>query len=176
MPTFLCLKNGKEVARHAGADIEGLKTMIMGEIRIVKVLSIAEECTSEEELRSLLKTNPNPVSYDGFEPSGRMHLGQSILKAIHVNKMAKCGIKSVFWIADWHAMLNGKMSGKIKNIKKIGLYMIEVWKACGMDLDHVEFKWAADEINARPNEYWMLVMDIARHNSMGRVKMLSHNG
>jgi tyrosyl-tRNA synthetase len=32
--------------------------------------------------------------------------------------------------------------------------MIEVWRAAGMDLDNVEFLWAQEEINKRPNEYW----------------------
>ena len=38
--------------------------------------SIAEECIQEEELRRLLEKKPNPVAYDGFEPSGRMHIAQ----------------------------------------------------------------------------------------------------
>lgn len=38
--------------------------------------SIGEECVQEEELRALLDKKPNPVAYDGFEPSGRMHIAQ----------------------------------------------------------------------------------------------------
>ena len=40
-------------------------------------LSVAEECVQPEELRSLLDKKPNPVAYDGFEPSGRMHIAQA---------------------------------------------------------------------------------------------------
>eukprot|EP00472_Partenskyella_glossopodia_P006503 CAMPEP_0197529832 /NCGR_PEP_ID=MMETSP1318-20131121/29832_1 /TAXON_ID=552666 /ORGANISM="Partenskyella glossopodia, Strain RCC365" /LENGTH=399 /DNA_ID=CAMNT_0043085441 /DNA_START=118 /DNA_END=1317 /DNA_ORIENTATION=+ len=138
--------------------------------RFTIVRSIGQECIQESELRTLLEKHPCPIAYDGFEPSGRMHIAQGILKAINVNKLTKCGVKFVFWVADWFAMLNNKMGGDLKKIKKVGEYMIEVWKAAGMDLENVEFKWAQEEINKKPNEYWMLVMDIARRNSIARVK------
>lgn len=51
--------------------------------------------------------------------------------------------------------------------------MIEVWRASGMDLTNVTFLWASEEINKRPDEYWTLVMDIARHNTITRVKKCS---
>lgn len=34
----------------------------------------------------------------------------------------------------------------------------------------VEFLWSSEEINSRPQEYWPLVMDIARRNSLPRIK------
>lgn len=39
-----------------------------------------------------------------------------------------------------------------------------------MDMEKVVFKWAADEINANANDYWLLVMDIARTFNITRVK------
>ena len=48
-------------------------------------------------------------------------------------------------------------------------YMIEIWKAAGMDMTRVEFLNASDEINKRPSEYWTLVMDIARQNTLARI-------
>lgn len=39
-------------------------------------LSVGEECVQPEELRMLLEKKPNPIAYDGFEPSGRMHIAQ----------------------------------------------------------------------------------------------------
>ena len=59
--------------------------------------SIAEECIQESELRNLLEKKPNPVAYDGFEPSGRMHIAQGVLKALNVNKLTKCGVTFRFW-------------------------------------------------------------------------------
>ncbi len=40
------------------------------------VLSVGEECIQKEELRNLLEKKVNPICYDGFEPSGRMHIAQ----------------------------------------------------------------------------------------------------
>lgn len=39
--------------------------------------SIAEECTTDDELRKKLQFVEHPVAYDGFEPSGRMHIAQA---------------------------------------------------------------------------------------------------
>lgn len=44
------------------------------------VRSVGEECIQEDELRNLLEKKPEPVCYDGFEPSGRMHIAQVFLK------------------------------------------------------------------------------------------------
>ena len=44
--------------------------------------------------------------------------------------------------------------------------MIETFKACGMNLDNVEFIWASKEINKTPDKYWRLVMDISTRFNM----------
>jgi tyrosyl-tRNA synthetase len=51
--------------------------------------------------------------------------------------------------------------------------MIEVWKACGMDMRNVKFIWSSDEINSHSNEYWLKVMDIARRFKLPRIKRCS---
>lgn len=118
---------------------------------------------------NLLAKKPNPVAYDGFEPSGRMHIAQGVLKALNVNKLTKCGITFRFWVADWFAQLNNKMGGDLKKIQTVGKYLVEIWKAVGMDMSRVEFLSASEEINKRPDEYWTLVMDIARKNNLKRI-------
>jgi len=37
-------------------------------------LSVGEECTEPHELKALFENKKHPVCYDGFEPSGRMHI------------------------------------------------------------------------------------------------------
>ncbi|KAH8956572.1 hypothetical protein BDL97_07G046900 [Sphagnum fallax] len=133
------------------------------------VLSVGEECIQKEELRNLLEKKVNPICYDGFEPSGRMHIAQGVMKALNVNKLTRSGCVFKFWVADWFAQLNNKMGGDLKKIQTVGRYMIEVWKAVGMELDRVEFLWSSEEINARSGEYWPLVMDIARRNNLARI-------
>jgi len=59
--------------------------------------------------------------------------------------------------------------GDLKKIQVVGKYMVEVWKAVGMDLTRVEFLSSSEEINKRPDEYWTLVMDIARKNNLKRI-------
>lgn len=71
-------------------------------------------------------------------------------------------------MADWFALLNNKMGGDLKKIQTVGRYMIEIWRAVGMDMRNVEFLWASEEINAHSNEYWSRVMEIARLNNLAR--------
>lgn len=117
----------------------------------------------------LLEKKPSPVAYDGFEPSGRMHIAQGVLKALNVNKLTKSGVTFRFWVADWFAQLNNKMGGDLKKIQTVGKYLVEIWKAIGMDMSKVEFLYASEEINKRPDEYWTLVMDVARRNNLKRI-------
>lgn len=138
-------------------------------VRHELALSIAEECIQADELRRLLEKKPMPVCYDGFEPSGRMHIAQGVMKALNVNKLTKIGCHFKFWVADWFALMNNKMGGDLKKIQKVGQYMVEVWKAIGMDLENVEFVWSSEEINKKAHEYWPLVLDIARKNKLSRI-------
>uniref|UniRef100_A0A0D6QRW4 tyrosine--tRNA ligase n=1 Tax=Araucaria cunninghamii TaxID=56994 RepID=A0A0D6QRW4_ARACU len=133
------------------------------------IRSVGEECIQESELMTLLQKKKEPVCYDGFEPSGRMHIAQGVMKAINVNKLTDSGCIMKLWIADWFAQLNNKMGGDLKKIRTVGQYMIEIWKAVGMKLDRVQFLWSSDEINSRAHEYWPLVMEVARHNNLPRI-------
>ena len=111
------------------------------------------------------------MAYDGFEPSGRMHIAQGVMKALNVNKLTRAGVTFTFWVADWFALMNNKMGGDLSKIQTVGRYMVEVWKAVGMDVDggKVRFVSSSEEINSRASEYWPLVLDIARRNSLARV-------
>lgn len=107
------------------------------EERFASVDSVGEEVIQKEELRKLLETKAIFRCYDGFEPSGRMHIAQGIMKSINVNKITKAGGIFIFWVADWFALLNNKMDGDLEKIRTVGRYFVEVWKAAGMDLANV---------------------------------------
>ena len=113
-------------------------------IEIIK--SFAEEIVTEEELVELFKTKKDIIAYDGFEPSGNIHIAQGLMRVITVNKLTSTGIKFKFWVADWFAMLNNKFEGDLEKIKVVGEYFIEVWKASGLDTKNVEFIWASEFI------------------------------
>ncbi|XP_066326093.1 tyrosine--tRNA ligase 1, cytoplasmic-like [Miscanthus floridulus] len=157
------------VAAAAAEDLAGGVAAMTLDERFDLLRGIGEECIQEDELRRLLEKKPVPICYDGFEPSGRMHIAQGTVKTINVNKMIRAGCKVKIWIADWFAQLNNKMGGDLKKIQTVGRYMIEIWKAAGMNLDGVEFLWSSEEINNRAHEYWPIVMDIARKNNVKRI-------
>lgn len=136
------------------------------EEKLQLVKSVGEEIIQEDELKSLLEGNDPLVAYDGFEPSGQMHIAQGILRTININKMTKAGIKFKMFVADWHAMANNKMGGDLEKIKDVGKYFIEVWKACGMDMKNVEFIWASDI--AKDPDYWKLVVQVGKTNALKR--------
>ena len=134
------------------------------------VRAVGEECQEDEELALLLSKKQTGFRfYDGFEPSGRMHIAQGLFKTINVNRCTKAGGTFVFWVADWFALMNDKMGGDIDKIRVVGEYLIEVWKAAGMSLDNVEFVWSSDEINKKADEYWVQMLDIARYFTVNRM-------
>jgi tyrosyl-tRNA synthetase len=116
-----------------------------------------------------LAKKPTITAYDGFEPSGRMHIAQGVMKALSVNRLTRSGVGFTFWVADWFALMNNKLGGDLTKIQTVGRYMVEVWKAVGMDMSRVRFLSSSEEINSRAGEYWPLVLDIARQNSLQRV-------
>lgn len=154
----------------SSSSFDGTYNGLTVEERFALIRSVGEEVIQEEELMRLLKVKANPTCYDGFEPSGRMHIAQGILRSLNVNRMTKAGCTFIFWVADWFALLNNKMGGDLKKIRTVGAYMIEVWKACGMDMERVQFRWAAEDINRNANDYWLRVMDIARKFNVPRIK------
>lgn len=134
--------------------------------RLKLVKEVGEEIVTEAELKKLLESEKNLVAYDGFEPSGQMHIAQGILRTININKMVKAGFKFKMLVADWHAMANKKLDGDLEKIQTVGKYFIEVWKACGMDQNNVEFVWASDVV--KNPDYWKLVLQVAKTNSYKR--------
>ncbi len=134
--------------------------------KIKLIQQVGEEIITTEDLTALLSSNEKIIAYDGFEPSGQIHIAQGLLKAINVNKMTKAGVTFKMWVADWHAWANNKMGGDLEKIQTVGKYFIEVWKACGMDLTNVEFHWASDYV--KKDSYWKLVLQIAKTNSLKR--------
>ncbi len=130
------------------------------------ISEVGEEIITKEDLLTLLKSDEELIAYDGFEPSGQIHIAQGILRTINVNKMTKAGVRFKMLVADWHAYANNKMGGDLERIQIVGKYFIEVWKACGMDLTQVEFVWASDLV--KDPDYWKLVLQISKTNSLKR--------
>ncbi|MDD5417662.1 MAG: tyrosine--tRNA ligase [Candidatus Nanoarchaeia archaeon] len=131
------------------------------------VKSVGEEIITESELKELISKNKKFTAYDGFEPSGVLHIAQGLMRAINVNKFTKAGAKFKLLVADWHAAANNKYNGDLDVIKKVGDYFVEVWKASGMDLDNVEFVYVSDLV--KNPEYWKLVLKISMNSTLNRM-------
>ncbi len=136
--------------------------------KVAKVKEVAEELINEEDLIKLFEKVKNPVAYDGFEPSGQIHIAQGLLRAININKLTSCGIKFKMFVADYFAMLNNKYGGDLDKIQTAGKYAVEVWKSCGMDLKNVEFVWAKEFYENHP-EYWETVLKLSMNATVSRV-------
>jgi hypothetical protein len=63
-------------AAAAAEDLAGSMAGMTLDERFDLVMRIGEECIQADELRRLLRDQPFPICYDGFEPSGRMHIAQ----------------------------------------------------------------------------------------------------
>jgi tyrosyl-tRNA synthetase len=141
------------------------------ETRIKLIKEVGEEIITEDELRELLQTKKHPVAYDGFEPSGKMHIAQGLLRAININKMIKAGVKFKVLVADWFAMMNNKLGGDLEKIRITGEYFIEMWKACGMRTKDIEFVWSKDLV--KHEGHWKTTLDIARNTTIQRMMRCS---
>jgi tyrosyl-tRNA synthetase len=141
------------------------------ESRLALIRSVGEEIITEQELRELLEAKAHPAAYDGFEPSGRIHIAQGVLRAININKMLKAGVKFKVLIADWFAFMNNKMGGDMEKIRNTGKYYMEVWKACGLKTDMIDFVWSDDLMKDRG--HWETTVKIAKSASVERVTRCS---
>jgi tyrosyl-tRNA synthetase len=139
------------------------------------IINLGEECTTPNDLFELIKYHHSIgwkkpiICYDGFEPSGRMHLAQGFMKANIVNTLTNNGCQFKFWVADSFAKMNHKLGGDDKKIRKAGELMIEIWKLCEMNMDKVEFIWASEEISKNSDAYYARFHDIAQNINVNRV-------
>ncbi|KAM0835848.1 hypothetical protein ACQ4PT_062698 [Festuca glaucescens] len=134
--------------------------------RFTSLTSIGD-CVNKNELRLLLEKNSAPVCYVWCDPSPCMHITQGISVAMNVNKLIKAGCTVKVLMADWLARMDrkigGQVGGDLGEMKTVGLYNAEVWRAAGMDLEKVELVWLSDGIIRSADVYWPLTMHIAMH-------------
>jgi tyrosyl-tRNA synthetase len=134
----------------------------------IKILhEVGEEIIGLDEIERKMKEGKKLIAYDGFEPSGQIHIAQGLMRAITVQKLIDAQIHFKFWVADWFAYANNKMGGDMEKIHKTGEYFIEVWKACGLNTDEVEFVWTSEAI--KDPKYWERVLQIAKAATLKRV-------
>ncbi|XP_019250999.1 PREDICTED: tyrosine--tRNA ligase 1, cytoplasmic-like [Nicotiana attenuata] len=62
--------------KASSSDTSIATSQMSVEERFKIIRNIGEECIQEDELMDMLAKKPQPICYDGFEPSGRMHIAQ----------------------------------------------------------------------------------------------------
>jgi len=138
------------------------------ETRLAHIRQVGEEIITEGELKALLETNDHPTAYDGFEPSGLANMAFGVLRPILVDDMLKAGVKMKLLLADWFGWVNNKMGGDLETIQTVGRYLVEVWRAAGVDMSRVEVLWTSDA--TKNEEYWKKVITVAQNSTLARTQ------
>jgi len=136
------------------------------EARYQLVARNAEEIVTPEDLRQLLATKARPCGYIGFEPSGLVHIGWMVC-AQKVKNFLDADFEFIIFLADWHAYLNDKLGGDIKNIRVCAEYMKDCFESLGVPREKVRFVLASEIMDIT---YWEKVMKIGKVSSLTRVK------
>ena len=138
-----------------------------GERRFQLISNYAQEIVTQDELRALLAAKEKPRAYIGFEPSGRLHIG-NVITANMVKRLQRAGCEVTVFLADWHAMINDKFGGDLVRIRACGEYMKGAFLALGVDPKLTVFRWAYEF--AGDATYWETVVRAAKASSLSRVK------
>ena len=69
------------------------------------------EVVTTEDLDALFASNQRPKHYIGLEISGFLHLGSLVSTGYKINDFADAGMDCTVFLADWHTMINDKISG-----------------------------------------------------------------
>lgn len=127
-----------------------------------------EEVLTPESLRQLLETENHPVAYDGWEPSGLVHLGTGNICAYKMKDFIQAGIRFKAYLSTWHAWLNNKLGGELKLIRKSADLFKHSWIALGVPEDKVEFIYS-DELYD-DLDYWATVIKIAKRLTIAEAR------
>ena len=98
-----------------------------------------EEILTVKDLRHLLENEEHPIAYNGWEPSGLVHLGTGNICAYKMKDFIAAGIKFKAYLSTWHAWINRKLGGDLELIKKSADLFKHSWIALGVPEDKVEF-------------------------------------
>ena len=127
-----------------------------------------EEVLTTEHLRQLLETEENPVAYNGWEPSGLVHLGTGVICAYKMKDFVEAGIRFKAYLSTWHAWLNNKLGGNLELIKRAADLFKHSWIALGVPEDRVEFIYS-DELYDDLS-YWAKTVMIAKNLTIARTR------
>jgi len=127
-----------------------------------------EEVLTMEGLRQLLETEEHPIAYNGWEPSGLVHLGTGVICAYKMKDFVEAGIQFKAYLSTWHAWLNNKLGGNLELIRKAADLFKHSWIALGVPEDKVEFIYSDELYNNL--SYWKKTIMIAKNLTIARTR------
>jgi tyrosyl-tRNA synthetase len=127
-----------------------------------------EEVLTIQDLRQLLETEEHPIAYNGWEPSGLVHLGTGVICAYKMKDFVEAGIHFKAYLSTWHAWLNNKLGGNLQLIKKAADLFRHSWIALGVPEDKVEFIYSDKLYNNL--SYWTKTITIAKNLTIARTR------
>ncbi len=123
-----------------------------------------EEVVTREELLELFKTNSSPKHYIGLEISGFLHLGSLISTGFKINDFVKAGVNCTVFLADWHTLINDKLSGDWETISKVSKYYADAFALVCPDAKIV----LGSELYKNNDDYWLELIKMTKHMSLAR--------
>jgi tyrosyl-tRNA synthetase len=130
--------------------------------------SPTEEVITPTDLRQLLETEEHPIAYNGWEPSGLVHLGTGVICAYKMKDFVEAGIRFKAYLSTWHAWLNNKLGGNLELIRKAADLFRHSWVALGVPEDKVEFIYS-DELYDDIS-YWAKTVIVAKNLTIARTR------
>ncbi len=130
--------------------------------------SPTEEVLTPKDLRLLLESEEHPIAYNGWEPSGLVHLGTGVICAYKIKDFVDAGIRYKAYLSTWHAWLNNKLGGDLELIRKSADQFRHSWISLGVPPDKVEFIYSDqlyDDI-----DYWAKTIRVAKNLTLTRTR------
>jgi len=127
-----------------------------------------EEILTPNDLRQLLEVEEHPIAYNGWEPSGLVHLGTGVICAYKMKDFVEAGIRFKAYLSTWHAWINNKLGGNLTLIKKAADHFKHSWIALGVPEDKVEFIYSDQLYNDLG--YWAKTISVAKNLTIARAR------
>ena len=128
-----------------------------------------EEVITADDLKMFLENGVPLKHYIGYEISGNVHIGSGLVAGNKIKDFQSAGAKCSIYLATWHAWINNKLDGRIETIRKASALfkeqMIASMKAVKADEEKIKFV-TGDELYHNNDEYWMQVIEIAKHMNL----------
>lgn len=133
-----------------------------------------EEVLTEEELKTLIESGTPLKHYQGFEISGKVHLGTGFASMLKIKDLQKAGVQTTILLADWHTWLNKKLDGTLETATKMARdYFEEGFKAAaicvGADPEKIEFVLGSKLYEKLGQDYWANVIKVSKATTLARM-------